>query len=377
MRYSDAMLEPARLRQDSVADACVATLFADAKQVASVNRLFHNLIGNDHGVDSSAPPLVKRYFEETAALPPWASLERVRRGQEVFRKHGPLVILALHLASLPECYAARKGAQVLALTRRMSQEPDKRIMETAQFVIDVMGPGGLEPGGEGVRTAQKVRLVHAAIRHHVHRYPHWDSSWGQPINQEDLVGTLMSFSVVVLDALLKLGVELTAAEEGDYVHAWAVVGHLLGIEDELLPGDPAEARALMAEIRRRQHAASPEGVELTQALVRHVEYHVPGRLFDSVVPTLMRHLLGSHVASLLEVEEPSWTEALMGPLRRLVGLADGLSDQSEWLARVAGQLSHYALYGFLLASRGGERVPFRIPLSLAESWGVSSAPKSP
>jgi hypothetical protein len=50
-------------------------------------------------------------------------------------------------------------------THRLINHPFRRIVETAQFVLDVMAPDGLGHSGRGVRSAQKVRLMHAAIRH--------------------------------------------------------------------------------------------------------------------------------------------------------------------------------------------------------------------
>ena len=43
--------------------------------------------------------------------------------------------------------------------------------------------------------------MHAAVRHLVRSSPRYDPEWGTPVNQEDLAGTLMTFSIVVLDAL--------------------------------------------------------------------------------------------------------------------------------------------------------------------------------
>ena len=96
--------------------------------------------------------------------------------------------MSLACASLPACYAARRGVQLLSLTARLQSDPVRRIGETAQLTLDGMAPGGLVPGGRGVRDAQKVRLMHAAVRHLVRDSDVYDPEWGVPINQEDSRG---------------------------------------------------------------------------------------------------------------------------------------------------------------------------------------------
>jgi hypothetical protein len=79
-------------------------------------------------------------------------------------------------------------------------------METGQFLIDVLTVGGLDDEhGKGRRTIQRVRLMHAAVRHLImarndqgappvcgDEPPLWHKDWGTPIGQEDLAGTRAS-----------------------------------------------------------------------------------------------------------------------------------------------------------------------------------------
>src|SRR5262249_52930088 len=151
---------------------------------------------------------LRAYIEETSRMPRWADGRALARSQEHFTRHGPWIILALHCASLPYCYGAAKGVKALYLTDKFQRTPWRRLLNTAQFLIDVMAIGRFTPDGHGLRSAQKVRLVHAALRLRLTRDGRWDPAWGVPINQEDLAGTLLSFSIVVLDALEKLDLEI-------------------------------------------------------------------------------------------------------------------------------------------------------------------------
>jgi hypothetical protein len=54
----------------------------------------------------------------------------------------------------------------------------------------------------------------------------------------------MTFSVVVFDSLRRLGVPLRDEDADSYLHAWNLVGHLIGIREDLLPIDLPTARGL-------------------------------------------------------------------------------------------------------------------------------------
>src|SRR3970282_702908 len=133
-------------------------------------------------------------------------------GEDFFDRHWPMIVMFLFCAALPNAYAAHRGAQVLYLTNRLTERVERRIFETAQFVLDVMSPEGLSSSGRGIRSAQKVRLIHAAIRQHILHHPkwreRWDMEWGLPINQEDLAGTLMLLSVQTLESFQSFKVAL-------------------------------------------------------------------------------------------------------------------------------------------------------------------------
>jgi hypothetical protein len=181
----------------------------------------------------------------TDRLPDWADATQIQAGENLFWRYGPKQILILNCYALPWDYFGQKGVHVLTLTTRLLSNPTRRITEVSQFLVDVMQPGGLTtPGGRGRRSIQKVRLMHAAVRKLAAESPDWNPAWDLPINQEDLAGTLMSFPWIVLDGLEKLGAALTSDEREAYLHCWKVIGHLLGIRNELLPKNFDSARDL-------------------------------------------------------------------------------------------------------------------------------------
>ncbi|GAA3707116.1 hypothetical protein GCM10023082_01390 [Streptomyces tremellae] len=73
-----------------------------------------------------------------------------------------------------------------------------------------MQPGASEAGSRFAPAAQKVRLLHTSIRHHLAREGRWEvAALGTPIRQEDVIGGPMMFSVQVLDALHRLGAHMS------------------------------------------------------------------------------------------------------------------------------------------------------------------------
>jgi Uncharacterized protein conserved in bacteria (DUF2236). len=293
----------------------------------------------------------------------------IRVGEGVFGTYGPSAITSLFCASLPDAYCAAKGANVLMETGRMANDFTRRITETAQFVIDVMDEGGLGPEGRGVRAAQKVRLMHAAIRHMVTTRRQWpEADLGVPINQEDLAGTLLTFSLVVLESVGRLGVTLTHEEKSSYLHAWRCAGHLLGIRPDMIPVDLDDARAQYAAIRRRQFRASEQGRILAGALVDTMDSWIPGHVFDGFVPVLIRHLCGDDVARMLAIPDPDWTEILLRFQQVQDHLFTDVAHHHTFIAAAVGRFNQVLIQTLDGVERKGKPVGFRIPDHLKAKW---------
>jgi hypothetical protein len=257
---------------------------------------------------------VRAFFAEHVAPPPWLDRTRVRRAQAWASRHLIHVTTALFCASLPTAYAAARGARVLAATgRTKGPELERRVNETAQFVLDVLAEGGFEPHGSALRAIQKVRLMHAAVRRHVVALTLFADE--VPINQEDLLGTLCAFSVVVVRAARLLGVRVSDEEAEDYYHLWRGVGAMLGIEEALLPEDFASARDLVVRIGERQFEPSAHGRALMAALLAGMEEHAAA--FPWLPRHLVRYLVGERLADQLGVPAGDAFQAKLAVLRLL------------------------------------------------------------
>lgn len=366
---SPEFLDSMRQQGDPPADRLIDELLTEGKYMA-VRGGLQSLQYNDAPPDPGLPGNLQDYLHGTAQLPAWADPELLARSSEFFTRHGPCILMMLGCYALPADYAARKGVQVLHRTGELMGNTTRRVIETAQMAVDVLEHGGLQPGGRGLRSIQKVRLVHAMVRRKLLSSPlrPWDWELGLPINQEDLAGTLLSFSVVVLDGFNKLGAPLPRATAEAFLHTWKVVGWLMGLRPELLPRDLDDAEGLAALIRERQFCASQEGQQLTSELIKMMEYNTPGRLFDGLPNALMHHFLGSQVAAGLGLPPPDWTTKLVQWGQWLGELHLALDSQSLLCARMSERFAHAYVYGLLHTQSDESRPPFMLPAGLQENW---------
>ena len=162
--------------------------------VDAVNAMMRTLVRVDQPAPEELPDEIRAYLVETLPLPDWADMGQIKRGQQLFETWGVVITCCLFCASLPSSYAAARGVKVLYLTARLDTDARRRVMETGQFLIDVAAVGGLDEDGKGRRAIQRVRFMHAAVRHLIKARNEltpgmWHPKWGTPINQEDLAGS--------------------------------------------------------------------------------------------------------------------------------------------------------------------------------------------
>jgi ER-bound oxygenase mpaB/B'/Rubber oxygenase, catalytic domain len=179
--------------------------------------------------------------------------------------------------------------------------------------------------------------------------------------------------------LRRLGVRVPAKDVDAYLHLWNVIGHLMGVRDELLVRDVGDATALVDAIRRRQFKASPEGQDMTHALLNLLDEMTPFHQFDDTIPPLIRHLIGDETSDLLLVPQSNLVDDL-GRLTRLTnwffvhtfGRSERDSPRYQRVSRMVRPFGHDLLHGMFRLQRGGERAPFDIPNHLARSWELSA-----
>jgi len=367
VQYTDELLDSLRVVGDPACDDLVAAIAARG-DTAAVNAVLRRMTRNDQPVPGELPDDIEAWLRDTQDLPAIADPDRMRRAEDLFVEHGLQMSFILATASLVWCYAGVKGVRVLTYSYRLAQDPYRRAAETGQFVLDVLSPGGLAPDGRGIRAIQKVRLMHGAIRYLIRATGTWpEDELGAPICQEDLLGTLLSFSHAVLEGLRQFGSTITPQMAEDYLHQWRVVGEMLGIRPDVIPTSTTEARDLADAIARRQFARSPEGVMMTQALLEMHGRVLPGELFDGLTPALVRLLVGDQIADWLEVPRSRW-DRVVRHYRTVGRYLSFLDRETGTLGDLVDQVALGLLNRVSISATGYQRAGFEIPTDLGERW---------
>jgi hypothetical protein len=321
-RWSDAVLDAMRRVGDPPGDAAIREWRTAHPEGMTLRGLADTLVGFNASVEvDRLIALLEHSPEFMASLDPRTQRAECTCSDQdqaaafaLFEKHGLMILMILAFYSLPAAYAAQNGVRVLhsknGSTGYLVKDLNRRLIETAQFVIQMCSRNGLsisESGsscahGPAVLTALRVRLLHAAVRALIQGHvPRWDGDrFGLPANQEDEAGTLMTFSWVVIDGLRKLHLDVDPAEEKAYFEIWRIVARLLGVAEPLIPANLEEAEILMKRIKARQidapilHGVSNDfGKEMTRHLLEFMRHALPLPLrpFGRLPASVMRFFL--------------------------------------------------------------------------------------
>ena len=391
-------LQGKRLMTDPLADNVITQIIESGNE-RHVNDVFMHLVRNDDyapelfdGLPAAVANAVTSYFDQSSKLPEWADAALIEKGEEVFSLYGPEIFMLLNVKSLPLCYTCAKGAKVLYDTGRLVEHGGKidplarRLMETAQMVMNVLQPGGLTSHGKGIVTMQKVRLIHASIRYFLTHTATskvvggWDTSYyGEPINQEDLAGTLMSFSPIIISGLKALNIHLSDEEVTAYTHCWKVIGHMMGVNDDLLPDSYEEGWDLTVAILQDQAAESLEGKALTQSCIDFMKYIMPGEFLDSLPEYMIWYFIqdasqktGIDLTTMIGVSDHSEKKDLLA-LAFTKWFSHGIShlEHSAIAKKLTGKFNKVLLQSVLRFYREGKRIQFFIPPSLQKNWQLN------
>ncbi|MEV6330037.1 oxygenase MpaB family protein [Streptomyces sp. NPDC051909] len=367
---TEASMDALRLAGDELADATVAALF-ERGEVGKFNTLMRYVSTAGAPLPDGLPEVAREYLHATAAAPSWVDWGEMEKARLFFTDNDVHITTALSFAAMPACYLVPHVAKLLATTHGLKY-PSKRMAETGQFTLYLMRPDAFEAGGRFVPAAQKVRLLHASIRHHLKREDRWDTAaLGVPICQEDMIGGQMFFSMLVLDSLHRLGIHMSTEGAEAYYYAWRVVGAMLGVDQEAVPKDLDEARRFLDLYMLRHMGPSGDGVLLTRQLIDLYEEVVPGTFFDPIVSALIRHLVGDTCADWLDVPRTPW-DTVVKALPHVLGVLETVEDRSPLGAWLLDRLGHLTTVFELSSLTRGRVMHYAIPEHLKKDYGVSS-----
>ncbi|CAN5242407.1 oxygenase MpaB family protein [soil metagenome] len=302
--YNNGLLDNKRTLGDPPADEFIRHVFADQKKKLHLQQWLSDSFraGHIELLKETYPNMP--FIKNADKLPPWADPKLMKAGAIFFARHSQMIMSLLGLLSLPYCYTGANGSMVLYLSELIRKQTTKRLYDTAVFVWEVMGPNAFGKDGKAYEEILKVRIMHAAVRYYTLQSGKWDNSWGTPINQEDMAGTNLSFSLIVIRGLRMLGFSISQPDQSAFMHIWAIAGYFTGLNEDLIPEDSKKAQQLDTIIKQRQFCASAHGKDLTSSLTDHIMRVNKSKATTNEILGLMRYLLGPEIADMLGIVAP-------------------------------------------------------------------------
>lgn len=349
-------------RGDELADAFVAD-FATVGHGRAMRML---RTACRDGIDAvpDAPESLRALFVQLDATPAWLDIPAIERASRFTSRYSRASGIALGAASLVSGYANSAASRPLEMTGRYIENAGARTVEVASWLKAVNQPGGLARHSEGFELTVRVRIIHALVRASLAQREDWDAgAWGVPICQAYLGYTLVEFTLIPLRAMTAIGAPYQAHEQAGAYARWRYLGHLLGIEETLLPRDAEEQERLesiylLTRPETDDYCRALVASINTEFLVPEIEGVLPERLHPrapALVHGLERIFLGDEIADELHIPPTPLVRAVRvgGPA---LAAANRLRD------RIPGSMARRAAQG-----KAFEEVQ---EARLREDWGV-------
>lgn len=249
--YTQDALQHWRTVGDPLADHVVAGLAAEGSL-----KNMHDLLGavRDKAARGDADCIA--FIDHCNTVPAWADFAAMEKGQRLIASYAPFMGVSLFTGSLVGGSVFQKMTMVTAMTGMLSGSATQRLTETVAMVIRLAFPGEIMPGRKGHETLARVRLLHSAIRRFLVDSGRYSHPTEQPICQQDLAITLGLFGYLNLRSLMQLGIRLERDEIDSFLLLWRYAGHVLGIDEALLPKTIEEQQAFF--LASLKHQAKPE-----------------------------------------------------------------------------------------------------------------------
>eukprot|EP00928_Gymnodinium_smaydae_P087554 TRINITY_DN71804_c0_g1_i1.p1 TRINITY_DN71804_c0_g1~~TRINITY_DN71804_c0_g1_i1.p1 ORF type:complete len:478 (+),score=46.61 TRINITY_DN71804_c0_g1_i1:51-1436(+) len=267
-------------------------------------------------------------FEEGVAdMPDWVDWDLLDTGCRFFVTTWPFVMTGFFWAMLGG-FGSESASTVLLESRywaRAGHEGRRdtflRLRETACWLFDIAAHGkqGFHKGGISWQACLHVRYLHCRTRMRMWNAGSWNDErvekYGQPINQGQLIGTLLGSSVLLLQGMEEMaGMLLPQKSKEGFIHLWRVVGFLFGIEESLNPNTSFD-RALITTQSVLRYGINPfPDMSITGVLTKHIcssvaqgvqeESKFPVESGTIAVPAW--YFLGKEYGQAIGLPRPSW-----------------------------------------------------------------------
>ncbi len=298
-------------------------------------RFEHALMHGVASIDTGSP--LGALFADVERIPAWLDRAKLRLGAETMLRLGRGGTYALGSVSLMSGYLASGAVKPLAKTGALTSAAPRRLAATGKFTRDLATSGDLARSSDGFKTTVRVRLLHAMVRAGLTASPSWkNEDWGAPINQRDLVGTHLEFTIGMISGTMALGYFISGRERDALMHLWRYVGLLLGIRDDLLPKTFQEGLEVAWIFDRTEEGPDADSRALGSALIaafiargKDEDARAFAELESRFLCGFSRFALGARAADALGIPDDLWKYA---PL----ALAPGRAALEVWRRLVPG-----------------------------------------
>ena len=354
------------LAGDPQADALVRWI---ESQGESAKSRFECALRDGISAVPEASPELKEFFERADTLPAWVDFDQIRSGALAYQRFGILGMIVLSAWSLINGYHSSAAVKPLTFTGELIGRPQRRLAETARFVSEATQVDGLRPGRPGRDISLRVSLIHSHVRRACLESGRWRTDlWGLPINQADMFGTLLEFSLLMMDGAQRLGFFLTPGEREAILAMWRYCGHLSGVDPWLLEqlGSEAKTRRLADLLRLVQPGPDEDSRALTEQLLK-----VPGQNADGKSPPVLalavsrihnglaRAFNGPEIADDLGIPDDLWKYSVY-PIRAAVAPFEWIRRRVPGASQLASEVGNRVVRGDLTRILRGEEPSFSI-----------------
>jgi hypothetical protein len=283
---------------DDAADPLMAALLTNG-QVPAVNTAFQNWINNGDPLPAGLPAGLTAYLQQVNTLPSWADPAKLSLAADFNRRMNSYLFMLYSLGSgLMSTVIPNEARNVYYSAGGADMQ--RRAAKTFTFGYDLGTLDAFQPTGHFVVTANKTRLVHAAVRHLLPQSNAWEAATAErtPISQGDILVTFHSTGTYAHRKLVDWNVPMSAADEDAFLHSWQVALHLLGVRDEYIPQSWAAADAQAAQVLTPILAPTTEGVSLAHTLLG-LMYQPTLGLDTGFVNEFVRYVNGNQIGDWL------------------------------------------------------------------------------
>lgn len=352
--------DPEYVWDDEVDRLLVSLIESD--RIPAVNTALASWVNNDDPLPAGLPADLTAYLRQVNRLPTWADPAKLARAADFNRRKDTYLFMLYGLGSGIMSTVIPREARSVYWSAGGADMKD-RAAKTFTFGYDLAQLKGFEPTGQFVVTANKTRLVHAAVRHLLPQSPHWTGVSDQdiPISNADILVTFHSLGTYVRRKLLDWQVPFPAEDQEAFLHSWQVALHLLGVRDEYIPRSWAAAEAQSAQVLTPVLAPTTEGVRLAEDLLglpSQVDLGVTRGFLNEFV----RYVLSDEIGDWLGLErDPASAALIRTAWPAFILFREGLTPVAPGAFYVFDQFVRALAMAFLNNGDSGTTTPIVIP----------------